>query len=163
MNCCCVPVMPSQPPPSPPPSMPPPLLSPLPTPLPLPPLPHPNTPTPSTTSLAPSSLPLRPPPLPPCLVSRLRFQLVVRPNCVCRVQLHIITPLCEGGNLLTHVVYGYGLEERIVRKWARQILLGLAYIHSKVGYGIYRTPEVAQMFSTFVGGCTYYSTNWLGL
>ncbi|CAN0136328.1 unnamed protein product [Laminaria digitata] len=51
--------------------------------------------------------------------------------CISRTHLYVITPLCEGGDLLKHVVVGYGLEDRLMRIWFRQILLGLAYIHSK--------------------------------
>lgn len=51
--------------------------------------------------------------------------------CISNTHLYVITPLCESGDLLKQVVGGYGLEERQMRLWFQQILLGLAYIHSR--------------------------------
>lgn len=44
----------------------------------------------------------------------------------------MVTPFYGGGNLLSRVVPDVGMNEALARKWFRQVLLGLGFIHSKV-------------------------------
>lgn len=52
--------------------------------------------------------------------------------CMSRTHVYVVTPYCGGGDLLKMVVPGEGTGEAHARKWFRQILLGLAYVHGKV-------------------------------
>lgn len=52
-----------------------------------------------------------------------------------RTHVYVVTPYCGGGDLLKMVVPGEGTGEKQARKWFRQILLGLAYVHGKVKQG----------------------------
>lgn len=49
-----------------------------------------------------------------------------------RTHVYVVTPYCGGGDLLKMVVPGEGTGEPQARKWFRQVLLGLAYVHGKV-------------------------------
>jgi len=53
--------------------------------------------------------------------------------CQCHSRdLFVVTPLCNAGDLLQQVTPNHGVEEPLLQRWLRQILIALAYIHSKV-------------------------------
>ena len=53
--------------------------------------------------------------------------------------MYLVTPLYEGGSLLQNIDNGLGIGEHLARLWFQQILLGMGYIHSKVGRRSVRT------------------------
>lgn len=52
-----------------------------------------------------------------------------------RSHLYVVIPFYSGGDLLKRVVPNQGTGETKAVTWFRQILLGLAYVHSKVRAG----------------------------
>lgn len=59
--------------------------------------------------------------------------------CMSQTHVYVVTPYCGGGDLLKMVVPGEGTGEEQARKWFRQVLLGLAYVHGKVRAGSTQT------------------------
>lgn len=58
--------------------------------------------------------------------------LLCTPTKKISTHIYVVTPFCAGGDLLKSVVPMEGTGEARARRWFRQILLGLAYIHRKV-------------------------------
>lgn len=49
-----------------------------------------------------------------------------------RTRVYVVTPFCEGGDLLKMVVPDEGTGEQQAKRWFRQIFLALGYVHGKV-------------------------------
>eukprot|EP00903_Cladosiphon_okamuranus_P011493 g10825.t1 len=60
-----------------------------------------------------------------------QFVMPLVAACMSRTHVYVVTPYCGGGDLLKMVTPEVGTGVAAARKWFRQILLGLAYVHSK--------------------------------
>ncbi|CAN0369749.1 unnamed protein product [Ectocarpus sp. 6 AP-2014] len=60
-----------------------------------------------------------------------QFVMPLVAACMSETHVYVVTPYCGGGDLLKMVEPGEGTGEQHARKWFRQILFGLAHVHSR--------------------------------